>query len=95
MFTSTPDGVIVTVRVIPRAGRSGLTGTRAGALLVRLHAAPVDGAANAELIEIVAKALGVSKRAVSIATGERSRLKTLRVTGISLEGARSKLSESR
>jgi len=84
MLTATADGVLITIRVIPRAGRSAVGGTRDGVLLVRLNAPPVDGAANAELIEVIAKALGVPKRAVTLASGERSRQKTVRVTGITL-----------
>ena len=76
---------IIDVRVIPRAGKSGIAGMRGDALLVRLHAAPVDGAANAELIEILAEALGVPKRAVSIASGERSRQKRVRIEGVTNE----------
>jgi uncharacterized protein (TIGR00251 family) len=88
---STPDGVVLTIRVIPRAGRSAVAGTRGGALLVRLSAAPVDGAANAELIAVIADALGVARRAVTILSGERSRTKRVRVTGIDADGARSRL----
>jgi uncharacterized protein (TIGR00251 family) len=76
---------IIDVRVIPRAGKSGIAGRRGDALLVRLHAAPVDGAANAELIEVLAEALGVPKRAVSIASGERSRRKRVRIEGVTNE----------
>lgn len=70
------------VRVIPRAGRSGFAGLRDGALLVRLAAAPVDGAANDELIALVARALDIPKRDVSIVGGDRSRSKRIRVAGI-------------
>jgi uncharacterized protein (TIGR00251 family) len=49
---------------------------------VRLNAAPVEGAANAELIEVLSDALGVAKRAVSITAGERSRRKTVLIRGI-------------
>jgi uncharacterized protein (TIGR00251 family) len=70
------------VRVIPRAGRSEFAGLRDGALLVRLAAAPVDGAANDELIALVARALGVPKRDITIVSGERSRSKRLRVANI-------------
>lgn len=84
MIESTPDGVIIAVRVIPRAARSGAAGTRGGALLVRLHAPPVDGAANAELIDVVADLLDVSKSAVSIASGERGRSKRVRVSGVDI-----------
>ena len=91
MLQQSPDGVVLTVRVIPRAGRSEVAGTRDGALLVRLNAAPVDGAANAELIEVLSEALGVPKRAVTIASGERARRKTVRVAGITLEQANAAL----
>ena len=88
MIETTPQGVVITVRVIPRAGRSGLTGTRDGALLVRLNAPPVEGAANEELIEVLADALDVPKRAVTIVSGERSRTKRVRVTGLAADRAR-------
>jgi uncharacterized protein (TIGR00251 family) len=91
MLPRAQDGVLVSVRVIPRSGRSGLAGTRDGAVLVRLNAAPVDGAANAELIELIANAIGVPKRAVSIASGSKSRGKTVRVTGVSEDVVRMKL----
>ena len=57
MITATTGGVLIDVRVIPRAKRSGLAGKRGDALLVRLQAPPVDGAANAELVEVLAAAL--------------------------------------
>ena len=79
------SSTIIDVRVIPRAGKSGIAGMRGDALLVRLHAAPVDGAANVELIEVLAEAFGVPKRAVSIASGERSRQKRVRIEGVTNE----------
>ena len=82
---------IFDIRVIPRASKSGIAGTRGDSVLVRLHAAPVDGAANAELIEVLADVLGVPKRAVSIVAGERSRRKRVRVEGLTLDFIRSKL----
>jgi uncharacterized protein (TIGR00251 family) len=75
------SSTIIDVRVIPRAGKSGIAGTRGNALLVRLNAPPVDGAANAELIEILADAFGVPRRCVEIVSGERSRQKRVRITG--------------
>jgi uncharacterized protein (TIGR00251 family) len=91
LIESTPQGIVLTVRVIPRAGRSGVAGTRDGALLVRLNAPPVDGAANEELIEVLAGLLDVPKRAVTIVAGDRSRSKRVRVTGIDAGTARSRL----
>jgi len=75
------------VRVIPRAGRSGFGGLRDGALLVRLAAAPVDGAANDELIALLAKTLRIPKRDITIVSGERSRTKRVRIAGIDREQA--------
>jgi uncharacterized protein (TIGR00251 family) len=77
--------VFIDVRVIPRAARPGLAGTRDGALLVRVSAPPVEGAANAELIQVLAKELGVSKRQVAIVAGERGRLKRVKVEGVTAE----------
>ena len=85
------------LRVIPRAGRAGVAGTRQGAWLVRLNAPPVGGAANRELIELLAETLGVPRRAITIVAGERSRTKTVRVDGITLDdvNARFKLQNSK
>jgi uncharacterized protein (TIGR00251 family) len=69
----------VTVRVVPRASKPGIAGVRDGALLVRLQSPPVDGAANAELIELIAKAFGAAKRDVSMESGERSKLKRIAI----------------
>jgi uncharacterized protein YggU (UPF0235/DUF167 family) len=66
MIQSVGSGIVIEVRVIPRAGRSELAGVRGDSLLVRLEAAPVDGAANAALTGLLAAALGVPKRAVTI-----------------------------
>ena len=84
-ITSSKDGVLIDVRVIPRAGRAGIAGTRNGALLVRLNAPPVDGAANEELIEVLADALRVPRRNVTLIAGERSRSKRIRVLGVTVE----------
>ena len=86
--------VTITVRVIPRAGKSGVSGTRDGVWLVRLHAPPVEGAANEELIDVIARALAVPKRAVSIASGERSRQKSIRVSGIDATTAAARLASA-
>lgn len=87
MITTGDDGVVLAVRVVPRAGRSGLAGTRDDALLVRLAAAPVDGAANAELVEVLADAFGVPRRQVAIVSGERGRRKRVRLMGVTAEQA--------
>jgi hypothetical protein len=91
MIASSPDGVVIDVRVIPRAAKAGVAGTREDAVLVRLHAPPVDGAANAELIDILSHALGVPRRAIAIAAGERNRRKRVAVAGITADEARRRL----
>jgi len=79
------------VRVIPRAGRTGFGGLRDGILLVRLAAAPVDGAANDELIALIARALHIPKRDVTIVSGERARSKRIRIAGIDRDQALARL----
>ena len=79
---------------MPRAGRSGFAGLRGGALLVRLATAPVDGAANHELVALLAKALKIPKRDVSIVSGERSRSKRIRIAGMDREFVLSQLAAS-
>jgi uncharacterized protein (TIGR00251 family) len=77
-----PDAVdpcLVRVRVIPRAKRDEVGGERAGRLVVRTTAAPVDGRANQAVRRLVAEHLGVAVRSVVLVSGERSRDKTLRV----------------
>lgn len=65
------------VRVIPRARRDEVGGERAGRLLVRTTAAPVDGKANVAVCRLVAARLGVPHRWITVASGERSRDKIL------------------
>jgi uncharacterized protein (TIGR00251 family) len=91
VFSTTPTGIVIDVRVITRSGTSGVSGTRDGSILVRLNAPPVEGAANAELIDVIARVLDVPKRAVTIVAGERSRSKRVRVDGITAAHAASRL----
>jgi uncharacterized protein len=87
----TPDGVVIDIRVITRASKSGLAGTRGDALLVRLHAPPLEGAANAELVALLAVALGIPKRAITIVAGEQSRQKRVHLKGVDAATASSRL----
>jgi uncharacterized protein (TIGR00251 family) len=87
VIRQTADGVTIDVRVIPRASRSQLAGTRNGRLLVRLNAAPVDGAANDALIDFLAHLVDKPRRAVRIVSGETSREKRVAIDGLSFEAA--------
>lgn len=91
MIQSVSDGVVITIRVIPRARKSGVSGTRGDAILVRLQAPALEGSANAELIEVLADRLEVPRRAVSIIAGERSRQKRVHVAGIDAATTQSRL----
>jgi uncharacterized protein (TIGR00251 family) len=69
------------VAVVPRASRSEVVGEHAGALRIRLAAPPVEGAANEELIRLLAKLFSVPRRNVEIRAGERSKTKFVSITG--------------
>ena len=84
------DGAVrFTAHVKPRSSRSRIEGVREdGALIIALHSPPVDGAANKELIRLVAATLGVKKAAVSIASGHHGRRKIVEVTGVTTDAIR-------
>ncbi|HET7621128.1 MAG TPA: DUF167 domain-containing protein [Gemmatimonadaceae bacterium] len=86
-------GVRFAVRVQPRASRSAIAGVQDGALRVRLAAPPVDGAANEELVRVLARWLGVARKDVSIAGGAASRSKLVDVRGVGVEVVRSLVTE--
>ena len=71
------------VRLQPRASRNEIAGVLDGALRVRLHAPPVDGAANEALVTFLADRLAVPRRGVRIVTGAASRTKMIEVDGVS------------
>ena len=74
--------VELNVRVIPRARKTEISGERNGALVVRVAAPPVEDAANEAVIDCLARALGVPKRAVQIVSGERGRTKRVAIDGV-------------
>ena len=94
------DGAILEVRVVLRAGRTELVGLRpkgsgetgGNVLVIRLAAAPVDGAANQALTEFLARLLDLPRRNVAVVGGERSRNKRLRVAGLSPQDLATRLS---
>lgn len=79
----------IAVRVVPRASRDAIIGVHDGALKVALTAPPVEGAANAALIRLLAKALGVAKGNVRLVQGDRSRDKVVELVGIDPSRVRS------
>jgi len=75
-------GVELVVHARPGAKRSAVAGLHGAALCVRLAARPVDGAANDELLRVLAEALGVSRQAVTLLAGARGRRKRVHVRGL-------------
>jgi uncharacterized protein (TIGR00251 family) len=71
------------VRLQPRASRNEIAGVLDGVLRVRLHAPPVDGAANEALVAFLADRLAIPRRGVRIVTGATSRTKMIEVEGVS------------
>jgi uncharacterized protein (TIGR00251 family) len=71
--TTSQSEARVRVRLTPKSGRNEVVGWRDELLLVRVTAPPVDGKANVALEGLLAKALGVPKRDVSVVSGARGR----------------------
>ena len=88
MIREIPGGVEIVVRVIPRARKSEVAGVRADTVLIRLAAPPVDGAANAALVDFLRRQLELPARSIRILSGERARLKRLAVSGATVESVR-------
>lgn len=80
------------MRVSPGAKRPGLLGVHGDCLRVRVAARPVEGAANRELVRMLAQALGIRAAAVSLLAGDSGREKRIQVAGIDVETARARLS---
>jgi uncharacterized protein (TIGR00251 family) len=81
-LTSSRDGTVFAVRVVPRAGRTAVAGVRGDALLVRLAAPPVDGAANDALIAFLSRIFDRPKRDITLVSGHSSRDKRVAVAGL-------------
>jgi uncharacterized protein (TIGR00251 family) len=79
------------VRLQPRARRDEVVGERAGAVVIRVTAPPVDGRANDALCRLIAKAAGVAPSRVGVVRGQASRDKLVRVEGVDDAALRSAL----
>jgi len=79
--TYSNDVLSISVRVVPRASKTEVVGEFDSALRVKLAAPPVDGAANDELVEVLAKTFKVARGSVEIVRGSNSRSKQVKVAG--------------
>jgi uncharacterized protein (TIGR00251 family) len=87
----TPDGATFAIKVHPRARKNAITGELGGALKLSLTAPPVEGRANEACIEFLANLLKVPRSSVTIASGQSSRRKVIRVSGVSADEVQKRL----
>ena len=91
VMKTSPDGVTFAVKVHPRARKNAITGRAGDALKLALTAPPADGKANQACIDFFAKLLNVPRSSVTIAAGQTSRNKVIRVAGLSAEEVKKRL----
>jgi uncharacterized protein len=87
----TPTGVSFAIKVHPRAKKNAITGEFGDALKLSLTAPPVDGRANEACIAFFANLFDVPRSSVTIASGETSRNKVIRIAGVSAEDVRRRI----
>jgi uncharacterized protein (TIGR00251 family) len=87
----TPDGATFAIKVHPRARKNAITGELGDALKLSLTAPPVEGRANEACIEFLANLLKVPRSSVTIASGQSSRRKVIRVSGVSADEVQKRL----
>ena len=90
-INDSPSGATFAVKVHPRAKQNGITGEIGDALKVALTAPPVEGRANEACIDFFAKVLDVPRSSVTIAAGQNSRGKVIRVGGLTAQQVRQRL----
>jgi uncharacterized protein len=89
--SDTPQGATFAIKVHPRARKNAISGELGDALKLSLTSPPVDGRANDACIEFISKLLKVARSSVTIAAGQTSRRKVIRVTGLDAEEVRKRL----
>ena len=82
---------LLKLHVTPRGSRNEITGWRGDTLCVKLTAPPVEGAANAAIVKFIADSLGLRKSQIELVSGDKSREKTVRITGLCDSDIRARL----
>ena len=85
---TTADGVVLNIRVVPRASKTAVQGVLGDALKIRLQAPPVDGKANAALVKFLADTLGIARSRITLLSGETGRVKRVLVRSMDEDGIR-------
>jgi len=91
LIHETSSGVTFAVKVHPRAKKNAITGELGDALKLALTAPPLEGRANQACVEFLANLLKVSPSSITIASGQTSRKKVIRVTGLTAAEVRGRL----
>ena len=94
-ISSTEDGVLINVRVVPRASKNEIVGVRDNALRIRLQTPPIEGRANRKLVRLLATTLDIPRNRISIVSGDKSRNKRVLVKDLNEREVGKKLRISR
>ena len=81
-FQTTVDGIVLNIRVVPRASKTEIQGVLGNMLKIRLQAPPVDGKANAALLKFLSDTLGIAKSSITLLSGETGRTKRALICGL-------------
>jgi hypothetical protein len=84
-ISPTAQGVLVRIKLQPRASRDELVGLHGDAIRIRLCAPPVDGSANDALIRFLADRLNLPRSSVRLVSGQTSRSKAIAISGVAPE----------
>ena len=90
-LSDTPAGAVLNLRLVPRASKNAIQGEHGDALKIRLCAPPVDGAANAALIEFLAETFSLPRARVQLLSGATSRNKRVLLAGFPASAIQSKI----
>ncbi|NCA83488.1 MAG: DUF167 domain-containing protein [Opitutae bacterium] len=90
-LTDTPAGAVLNLRIIPRAHKNAIQGELGDALKIRLCAPPVEGAANAALVEFLSDTFSLPRARIQLLAGATSRNKRVLLAGFSMAAAQARL----
>lgn len=85
------DGVIVEVVLQPRASRNEVAGIQGGRVKIKVTSPPVEGMANKKLCEFLADLMGIGRQRVQVIAGQTGRIKRVKISDVSLEEVRRKM----
>lgn len=74
--------MLIKIKVLPKSSMNEIIGTKDGLLKIKVTAPPVEGAANAAVIKLLAQKFGLKKSQISIVQGQKSKIKTVELTGV-------------